>query len=224
MCLGKLHSRKACSEKTWSASSFNFIFQESKYKLQPADYSPPTIRKANFSAISGPSLPSGPYLPVTEGSPVEDDNDDWSDARLSIKELSFIKVYLKGWFDFSTLSFEDAKENFSAAVDISVRSDLPPTSSVSQTKKSGVLIKPKERKGEVLQPMALPSPKPTRNALEDIGFQLADKKNVRFFQHFRIPWHFAYCHFDYCHFAYDSSPTMTFLLLLWRPYPTLLLT
>ena len=41
-----------------------------KYKLQPADYSPPaTLSKSeNLSAISGPSLPSGPYLPYNQSS------------------------------------------------------------------------------------------------------------------------------------------------------------
>ncbi len=59
------------------------MLKVAKYKLQPADYSPPTPRKSNFSAISGPSLPSGPYLPVTEDGSDDgiDDEADWSDAR-----------------------------------------------------------------------------------------------------------------------------------------------
>ena len=41
-----------------------------KYQLLPADYSPPTLRRKgleNFSAISGPALPSGPHLPNSQG-------------------------------------------------------------------------------------------------------------------------------------------------------------
>ena len=60
-----------------------------KYQLLPADYSPPTLRRKgleNFSAISGPALPSGPHLPNSEGvtnySDLSDD-DMGSDSTLS---------------------------------------------------------------------------------------------------------------------------------------------
>ena len=44
----------------------------SKYQLLPADYSPPTLsRRENFSAISGPALPSGPHLPGTHTQKVQ---------------------------------------------------------------------------------------------------------------------------------------------------------
>ena len=70
-----------------------------KYQLLPADYSPPTLRKGgleNFSAISGPALPSGPHLPNSDGiSNYTDFSDDdmGSDSTLSDVETLSMSNY-----------------------------------------------------------------------------------------------------------------------------------
>ena len=70
-----------------------------KYQLLPADYSPPTLRRKgleNFSAISGPTLPSGPHLPSSEGaSNYTDlsDDDIGSDSTLSDLETLSMSNY-----------------------------------------------------------------------------------------------------------------------------------
>ena len=61
----------------------------SKYQLLPADYSPPTLPRTreNFSAISGPALPSGPHLPAGPWSQATTDNDsDSDDSTISAEE------------------------------------------------------------------------------------------------------------------------------------------
>ena len=69
------------------------------------------------------------------------------------------------WSESSTLSYdENSQANYSAA------SPLQSTASAvikPSTKQVVALIKPKERKGQVLQALTLPSP--VKNALEDIG-------------------------------------------------------
>ena len=100
-----------------------------KYQLLPADYSPPTLRRKgleNFSAISGPALPSGPHLPNSEGvtnySDLSDD-DMGSDSTLS---------------DVESIGMS----NYSAVSPLPLRNELAP-------------IKPKERKGELSKAISL---------------------------------------------------------------------
>ena len=70
-----------------------------KYQLLPADYSPPTLRKGgleNFSAISGPALPSGPHLPNSDGISNYtnfSDDDMGSDSTLSDVETLSMSNY-----------------------------------------------------------------------------------------------------------------------------------
>ena len=101
----------------------------SKYKLQPAEYSPPgtLLKNENLSAITGPNLPSGPNLLAKNG-PFEDDFEDKSDSEES-----------------DTLSYSShSKSNYSA---------MPgPQKSSSQGK---FPIKPKERKGQFMSPKTI---------------------------------------------------------------------
>ena len=103
----------------------------SKYQLLPADYSPPTLRRGteNFSAISGPALPSGPTLPVAVST--------WSDDDDSESTLS---------------GGEPGMSNYSA-FSPSLRS-------------KEVVIKPKERRGEMSLAMTMPK---VQNSLKEIG-------------------------------------------------------
>lgn len=95
----------------------------SKYKLQPAEYSPPATLKLNenLSAISGPSLPcAGPNFHLKKCSSDEDDSED----------------------DESTLSYSSwtKNSNYSAMSPISGKSAM------------GLqVIKPKERLGQSMQ-------------------------------------------------------------------------
>ena len=85
-CGKETYQKRITRHQTHRKENMNL---STKYQLLPADYSPPTLRRKgleNFSAISGPALPSGPHLPNSEGvtnySDLSDD-DMGSDSTLS---------------------------------------------------------------------------------------------------------------------------------------------
>ena len=112
-----------------------------KYKLQPADYSPPdTLIKENLSAISGPNLPSGSYLSsfgsITNAKDIDDEplykSSESSDSNSE---------------DESTLSYSSVSR------------------STNLTEQQYQVIKPKERLGQLFQPKTIQS----KNSLMEIG-------------------------------------------------------
>ena len=112
-----------------------------KYKLQPAEYSPPSTllrpNNENLSAISGPALPSGPNLhlrnPESPKKVIKEDDIIKSSSEDEDSEL-----------EESTLSYSSF--NYSA---------------VPQVSKGGggmnALIKPKERLGQSIQAKTITS-------------------------------------------------------------------
>ena len=112
-----------------------------KYKLQPADYSPPnTLIKENLSAISGPSLPSGSYLSSFSSNAKEIDDEPLYKSSESSDSNSEE--------DESTLSYSSVSRS---------KSNL--------TEKNYQVIKPKERLGQIFQPKTIQS----KNSLMEIG-------------------------------------------------------
>ena len=100
---------------------------------------------------------SGPHLPSVNGIHGEDDDDCWSES--------------------STLSNEDVA-NYSAAASIVANVSIVGNASSKSANSSSAIvkspskqvvsvIKPKERKGQILQALTLPTP--MKNALDDIG-------------------------------------------------------
>lgn len=125
----------------------------SKYKLQPAEYSPPgtLLKNENLSAITGPNLPSGPNLicknesrnEVVLNDPESSDSEEVDDE------------------EESTLSYSShSRSNLSAM----------PLSSQSQGKK--FQIKAKERKGQFMSPKTI-----NKNALMEIG-SVAEEESI----------------------------------------------
>ena len=120
----------------------------SKYKLQPAEYSPPgtLLKNENLSAITGPNLPSGPNLICKNESRNEivlnDHSPESSDSEEVVEDD-----------EESTLSYSShSRSNLSA---------MPILSSQSQGK---FQIKAKERKGQFMSPKTI-----NKNALMEIG-------------------------------------------------------
>ena len=112
-----------------------------KYKLQPADYSPPnTLIKENLSAISGPSLPSGSYLSSFSSNAKDIDDEPLYKSSESSDSNSEE--------DESTLSYSSVSRS---------KSNL--------TEKNYQVIKPKERLGQIFQPKTIQS----KNSLMEIG-------------------------------------------------------
>ncbi len=89
----------------------------------------------------------GPHLPLVNGIHGDDDDDEC-------------------WSESSTLSNEDVA-NYSAVVASASSKSAKSSSSAIVAKQVVSLIKPKERKGQILQALTLPTP--MKNALEDIG-------------------------------------------------------
>ncbi len=127
------------------------ISLSTKYKLQPAEYSPPNTllrQNENLSAISGPSLPSGPNFHVVE-SP---------------------KVVCKKKDSVSSSSEEDEDEEEESTLSYSSSWTKSSYSAVQMSRNggggmSGQLIKPKERLGQSMQAKTITN----KNSLMEIG-------------------------------------------------------
>ena len=136
----------------------------SKYKLQPAEYSPPgtLLKNENLSAITGPNLPSGPNLLCKNESRNEvilltDNKERHSPESSDDSEEEE---------EESTLSYSShSRSNLSAMPSLSA-------ASASQQSPGKFQIKAKERKGQFMSPKTI-----NKNALMEIG-SVAEESSV----------------------------------------------
>ena len=114
-----------------------------KYQLMSSE-SPPTLkRKENFSAISGPLLPSGPILPTP-----------------TVHQREY-EVYLSDDDDSSSTSSDDTIHD-------SWSQTLAHTET-QQANRTKQVIKPRERPGQFLHPLTMKMASLDKNSLDVIG-------------------------------------------------------